>query len=184
MSIPSDHSFRQLLLAHVARYPLLEPQDVYKLLFQGCCGPEHAVERGGAQARLAEEIAALREAELEPMIEPLPPGGAYVRVHLRPFVAGGGRHEELAAAFVRSAQPVAGGRRELGELWAQVEALAEAGLLPFAGERAREYGVVQASAGYPPCRHSPKFNTAYWPAYRVIAAAEAAALVQRGEKRG
>lgn len=180
MAIPTDHSFRHLLLAHVARYPLQEPQDVYKLLFQGCCGPEHAVERGGAQARLAEEVATLREAELEPMIELLPPGGAFVRVHLRPFVAAGGQPVDLAAAFVRSAQPVAGGRRVLGELWTQVEALAEAGLLPFGGERAREYGVVQASAGYPPCRHSPKFNAAYWPAYRVIAASEVEALVRRG----
>ena len=161
----------------MARYARSEPVDVYKFLFQGCCGPEHAVS-GDAHARLVTEVATLAEAELEPMEEALPPDGTFVRLHLRPFLARGGSLDELARAFVRSAKAQHGARDRLADGWARVIALAMEELLPFSAEVVREFGATQAALYFPPVRHSPSYVAAYAPAYRVISAAEAARLRQ------
>lgn len=169
--------FRQLLLAHVARYPRSEPQDVYKLVFQGCCGPEHALaDPGAALQRLRDEITTAAEVELEPVIEPLPPEGRFVRVHLRPYVAGGGDLAVLAGAFVRSAVPVVDGRERLAAAWSRVVDLAGEELLAFDAAAARAFSEVQRAAGFPAVRHSASYTASYAPMYRVVAAAEAVRL--------
>ena len=38
-----EDTCRQILAAHVKRYPRLEIQDLYKLVYQGALGSEHAV---------------------------------------------------------------------------------------------------------------------------------------------
>lgn len=179
MSDDAIARFRTLLLRHVARYPRGGVQDSYKLMFQGCCGPEHAAS-AEAEQRLRDEAATLAEIDLEPVLEALPPDGAFVRVHLRPYLARGGTLATLAGAFVRSATPVPAGRTQLGAWWGQVVALAQAELLPFSAVEAREFGRVMAERGYPAARHSAGFADAYAPAYRVLSAAEAAILFDSG----
>lgn len=171
MALPERDPFRELLLTHIARYPRAEPRDVYKLLFQGYCGAEHVAADGDALSRLLAEIATLRETELEPMIEALPPEGEFVRVHLRPFLAAGGQVEALATAFTRWAQPIPGGRERLAAGWTRVVELAEAELFAFDAEAARRFGATQAAAGFPPARHSERYAENYFPAYRVLPAA-------------
>ena len=38
-----EDTYRQILAAHVKRYPRLEIQDLYKLVYQGAMGSKHAV---------------------------------------------------------------------------------------------------------------------------------------------
>ena len=73
--------FQTVLRAHLARYPLMEPQDCAKLAYQSTFGPAHAAgERGDVLRQLLGECSALpadREARPPERI-----GNGLCRVHL------------------------------------------------------------------------------------------------------
>jgi len=162
--------FKPVIKAHLARYPAMELQDCYKLLYQACLGSEHAVGDTAAATRwLDQELASLGDGPVEPAIDPLTPDGRIVRVHLRPFVQQHGDKARLAQAFVETGQTFRGSRETLAAAWEQVVQLAAARELPFTAAAARTYGKEMAAAGNPAVHHSEKFTRLYHPAYRVIA---------------
>ncbi|MBI5424924.1 MAG: hypothetical protein HZA32_12670 [Opitutae bacterium] len=166
----SAADFRPVLLEHAKRYPQLEPQDCYKLLFQAVLGAEHAVaDEAGARKWMENELASLGDGPDEPLVDPIAPDGALARVHLRPFVARGGDAAKLVRAFVATAQRKFGTRDQLAEAWNQVVTLAEEKRLPFTAAAAREFGDKMRTAGWPAVHHSKAFGAAHRPAYRVIA---------------
>ncbi len=159
-----------MLLEHAKRYPQLEPQDCYKLLFQAVLGAEHAVaDEAGARKWMENELASLGDGPDEPLVDSIAPDGALARVHLRQFVARGGDAAKLVRAFVATAQRKFGTRDQLAEDWNQVVALAEEKRLPFTAAAAREFGDKMRTAGWPAVHHSKAFGAVYRPAYRVIA---------------
>lgn len=167
---PAAADLRPVLLEHASRYPKLEPQDCYKLLFQAVLGAEHAVtDEAGAHRWMEQELAALGDSPAEPLIDPISPDGALVRVHLRPFVAHGGDPAKLVRAFAQTAGRKFGTRDDLAAAWAQVVALAREKKLPFSDEAARAFGEKMRAAGWPAVHHSKIFGAEYRPAYRVVA---------------
>jgi len=46
----SPTALARLLDAHLSRYPLMQPEDVYKLLSQGILGPEHLISSPGDES--------------------------------------------------------------------------------------------------------------------------------------
>ncbi len=168
VSSPCD--FADILREQARRYPQIEPQDCYKLIYQACLGSEHAAGDPAAAARwLERELAGLGPGPAEPLFDPISPDGRFVRVHLRTFMAMKGEPAKLLQAFMQTANGVLGTRVELAAAWTEVERLAEAGDLPFPGPTAREFGARMAKDGYPAVRHSRVFHEKYRPAYRVIA---------------
>ncbi len=162
--------FAAIVLRHLARYPAMQLEDVYKLAHQACLGSEHAVpDRAHAERWLERELAHLGDGPPEPTIDPVAPDGRILRVHLRPFLAGGGNAPELLDAFVRTANGFRGSTERLVACWAGVEALAAAGALPYGGADAAAFGWRMADAGYPAVHHSAAYGAAYRPAYRVVA---------------
>src|SRR5262245_16198317 len=80
----------QLLGAHLARYPRMQLEDIYKLLHQAAMGPEHAVEDvAAARARLHTEAQQLGSGPADPLVDPISPDGRLARVHLRTFLEHG-----------------------------------------------------------------------------------------------
>ncbi len=56
-------NFQEILKMHQKKYPLMEPQDYGKLIFQSEFGPEHMIsDREAVHAYLKEEMAAMTEA--------------------------------------------------------------------------------------------------------------------------
>jgi hypothetical protein len=164
-----EPDWRPVIQAHVARYPGMEPQDLYKLLHQGSTGSEHAVESREAAARWMErEVATLGEGPAEPMVDTITPGGAYVRVHLRPFLAAGGDPAALLSAFVATANAGAPPTSRLPCALATAVAMAKEGLLPWDPTALDAYADRQRAVGYPPGHHSEVFAARYRPAYRVV----------------
>lgn len=162
--------FRAVLLEHADRYPKLEPQDCYKLLFQAVLGAEHAVSDEAAARRwMDDELATLGDGPAEPLVDSISPDGTLVRVHLRPFVARGGDPAKLVRAFVQTAQKKFGTRDDLAAVWTQVVALAGVKKLPFTADAAHVFGEKMHTAGWPAVHHSKTFGAEYRPAYRVIA---------------
>ena len=167
--------FLPILKAHLERYPSMQLDDVYKLAHQACLGSEHAVaSRAYAQQRLQQELAELgvgdSPAESEPLIDPISADGRIVRVHLRPFIAGGYAVDSLLDAFMRTASEYVGKPAALENCEADVADIAAAGVSAFQPADVRIHWQRLASLGYPAIHHSAVYRTAYQPAYRVIAA--------------
>jgi hypothetical protein len=158
-----------LLREHLARHPQARAQDLYKLLYQGVMGAEHAVADAEAVERgLAREMDAVELDGAEPLTEPCNPEGTLVRVNLRPYKAQGGSASELAQAFIRTAQEARPEPERLAELLGQLGS-ADLGNARVQAEL-RSLRLLLAQRGYPPMSHSDAYRETYRPAYRLVLA--------------
>src|SRR6478609_7243711 len=94
-------ALRRIISAQVVRHPLMEPQDLYKLLHQAAMGSAHAVEdTAGVRLWLERELTTMGEGPVDPLIDTIAPDGSVVLVNLRPWVAAGRSTDSLLASFV------------------------------------------------------------------------------------
>jgi len=166
----ASDDWRSVIGAHVERYSLMEPADLYKLLHQGATGSEHAVESEEAAGRwLARELASLGHGPDEPMVDTIAPEGTMVRIHLRPFLAADGDQEALLAAFVETANSEATAGSGIICALETARDMARDGLLPWDSDALSAFFERMGEAAYPAVHHSDAFTTRYRPAYRVVA---------------
>jgi hypothetical protein len=159
----------QLLSAHLARYPAMQLDDVYKLLHQAALGPGHAVkDAAAARAWLEKEAAELGAGPMEPETDVISPDGRLARVHLRAWLAAGKGLEDLNRAFVETANSYPPSPEKLGKFCGCLGDLAATGGIPFAQQDVVAYFDRIAQASYPVIHHSKKYTDAYQPAYRVV----------------
>ena len=187
-------SLSAILAWHRRRYPLLRAPDIYKLVHQGVFGPGHIIASADAarqalQNELTNLEARSQESRVkeqksdEELLEAIDPNGRLVRVNLRPMLGGGGRMRDecgrresgdrgadidrLTRALVESARRVKGDpeqmKRRLSAAvrWCRPNLPLQAAGLERMAAQARE-------SGYPAFHHSPAYNRAYRPAYRVV----------------
>lgn len=166
---PEERAFRVVLRRQVARYPLMDAQDVYKLVHQATMGSRHAgLDSAMAAAWLDREIAGLDAGPDEPVVDTISGDGRMVRVNLRPFLAAGGDRAALVAAFVRTAREHVGSEGDLRRRLGYAERMADAGLIPVGRPSLRSFFESMRSRGYPATEHSDAYRAAYRPAYRVV----------------
>lgn len=173
-------------LGALADDPETRIEDAYKWLFQAACGGEHAVpDDEAARAWLAKEWALLGEtAPEEPLLVPLRPDGAVVRLNLRPFRDRGGRADDLLEAFLKGARTFDADRGLFRESWISFgEELAARPLGPLNRKEWERLDTAMRAKGYPAVHHSGEFARLRRPAYRVLPADEAARLL-RGLAKG
>jgi hypothetical protein len=174
---PADPEFaavRGIILAEVDHHPLMQPQDLYKLLHQSAMGSEHAVgDTVGVRLWMERELTTMGALpagmEVESMIDTISPGGRVVLVHLRPWVAAGRSTDSLLAAFVQTATYLARDSAVLSKYLGFADSLATRGELPFGAAAWRDQVDGARRGGYPAVHHSDTFVQAYRPAYRVVA---------------
>jgi hypothetical protein len=160
----------QLLSAHLARYPAMQLDDIYKLLHQAALGPGHAVDNpAAARKRLDQEIQSLGRGSTEPRQDIISPDGRLGRVHLRAYIEGGGNIDALHRAFVETANTYPASPDKLAKFCGCLGDLAAAGGIPFTQNEVVAYFEKIAQDGYPAIHHSEAFRNAYQPAYRVVA---------------
>jgi hypothetical protein len=175
---PDEASFRRLLTTQLARYPQLEVQDLYKLIFQASFGSEHAVaDAVVAHRRLERELHELADGPEEPIVDPISPDGRIVRINLRPYLAARGDVAGLLEAFVRTARDYRGTEATLHRYWRYAEHMAAASLLPFACEMLQGSFAAMQIKGFPAVHHSDMYAKTYRPAYRVIVRGFLASIV-------
>ncbi|HLE16273.1 MAG TPA: hypothetical protein VI776_16120 [Anaerolineales bacterium] len=174
---PSEGVFWEAILANqLQRYPLLEVRDLYKLAYQAALGSEHAdPDPAAARARLEEEIAGLDlgsagPCPAEPRFDPISPDGAVLRVYLRSYLASGGDLESLLQAFLQTAKSHRGSLETLPTYWGWSVQLAAQGFLPLNPGEMERFLEAMREQGFPAVKHSPAYEQAYRPAYRVVLA--------------
>jgi hypothetical protein len=167
----------------LAGEPAAEVEDVYKWLFQAARGGEHAApSEEAARTWLEKEWATLGPSfPGEPLVVPLRPDGAVVRLNLRPFKAAGGDREALLRAFLQSARSLV---PDPGLFVAAWRAFGRG--LSGGGENGGDVGAFEEldrfseKAGWPARHHSRGYAEARQPAYRVLTGEEADRLVRAG----
>jgi hypothetical protein len=162
-------SFRSILAEQVGRYPRLELQDLYKLIYQAAMGSEHAIsDTDMVHTSLERELATLADGPAEPVIEDISPDSRLVRINLRPYFAAKGDRSALITAFVRTANEYKGSDCQLRRYWSYAERMAADGELPFRYAALERFFAQMQEQGLPAVHHSATYASAYHPAYRVI----------------
>ena len=181
----TERAIRALLSWHLARYPMMTPQDAYKLLYQGALGPQHSIPSAvGFKDRLRAEMESLGAEAGALVWEPVRADNTLGRVHLRAFIARHGNPGLLATACLRTAKAGWGNQQDLVSAWSRFSALCRRRIWSaFPASEVCALTEELADSGYPALHHSARYKQAYSPAYRVLSAAEARPLLGAAQPR-
>ncbi|MGD2140389.1 MAG: hypothetical protein PVH25_08345 [Burkholderiales bacterium] len=159
----------QLLGHHLQRYPLMQLDDIYKLLQQSALGAGHALDDVMAlRETFDNEIASMGSGPEEPVADAISPDGRLARIHMRPYLEAGHNAHALFDAFVQTAHDYPAAPDKLVKFCGCVADLAATGGITFDQAEVAQYFAKLARENYPIVRHSATFRKAYKPAYRIV----------------
>ena len=158
---------KTILLTHTARYPLMEPRDAVKLLYQNEFGGGHLIrDEQKCLEFLRAEYESTPQDPHAALLEDI--GNGLCRVNLAALDAHGISPEELGAAFIRSAGIHRGCLESFLEKLELLQGQTRDGCMPFSEKALNSYLAEYETAGFPPVSHSDTYRNAYHPAYRVV----------------
>ncbi len=152
---------------HLAHYPLLAAVDIYKLIHQGVYGPGHII-RDPALARAAlenEYRSIASEPDRSAPTEPLTPDNRFIRVNL--YRLDPSALERLCAALLASARDAVADHATMRTRLLSAIDLAQSDR-PDLAEELRRLLTENEPLAFPARHHSPVYQQAYRPAYRVV----------------
>ena len=155
----------RILREHAKRYPLMQPTDAVKLIYQNEFGGGHLIREVEACLNyLHREYANLEKDPTAPLYENI--GNGIVRANLAAVKAED--LERLGRAFIDSAAKHKGMLESFLNKLKVLETLTAEGVFPFDTNALSAYLSEYKAAGYPAVSHSPKYREVYNPAYRII----------------
>ena len=156
---------RAILIAHARRYPLMQPRDAVKLIYQNEFGGGHLIRDEEACLNyLRREYATLEKDPTAPLYEDI--GNGIIRVNLAAL-----REEDLeqlGKAFINSAAKHKGTLDSFLNKLEVLQILTSEGVFAFDLDALNAYLSEYKAAGYLAVSHSPEYRQAYKPAYRII----------------
>lgn len=162
----------ETLRDQVARYPNMQPADLYKLLHQATMGPAHMFMGTAShlETGLTHEVRKMKPAPTpgEREIEIINPSKGLARINLRPFILNGGKVEHLARAVARTGHTYRGEETELTATLAAAADLVEPLGFAFTRDDFLRTTRDMKLAGYPSHHHSSVYAQNYEPAYRLV----------------
>lgn len=157
---------RSILLAHAARYPLMEPTDAVKLIYQNEFGGGHLIrDEKKCLEFLQNEYRSVPQSADTSLLEDI--GNHFFRVNLAALNVSGMTADELGSAFIQSSRH-RGSMDSFLEKLSVLRSLTRSGLMPFSWEVLEAYLTDYEKTGFPPVSHSETYRNAYHPAYRVV----------------
>ena len=160
-----DMELEQILRLHAEKYPLMQPTDAVKLIFQNEFGGGHLIRQPDAALEyLRREYDKTEKDSAAALLEPL--GNGIVRVNLAALPQE--RLEELGQAFLRSAPLCKGSRERFLQKLQILRLLTAQGLFGFDAGALEEYLAWYEGADFPAVSHSQSYRENYCPAYRVV----------------
>ena len=156
---------RAILIAHAKRYPLMQPTDAVKLIYQNEFGVGHLIRDEEACLNyLRREYADLEKDQTAPLCEDI--GNGIVRVNLTALKEED--LEQLGKAFVDSAAKHKGTLDSFLNKLEVRRTLTAEGVFAFDLDALNSYLSEYEAAGYPAVSHSEQYRQAYKPAYRIL----------------
>lgn len=154
-----------VLIRHAARYPLMQPTDAVKLIYQNEFGGGHMIrDEQACLAYLRREYDSITKDANVPLYEEI--GNGIVRVHLAAV-----KPEDLAQLgrdFIRSAAEHTGSKERFLEKLDVLRQLTAEGYFQFDKMELEAYLSEYIRSGCPAVSHSDSYRNAYRPAYRVV----------------
>lgn len=162
-------SFQKLITAQLQRYPAMQIQDLYKLVYQAALGNEHLMtDSAMVHDYLIRELESVQADSDEPLLEEISPDGAVVRLNLRSFKARHGDYRVLFQAMMQTARTFQKSQERLEQYLSYLEQMADSGAIPFNTEAMKVFFREMRDKSYPAVHHSAVYGENYSPAYRVI----------------
>lgn len=159
---------KQILISHAARYPLMEPTDAVKLIYQNEFGGGHLIrDEQACIAYLLREYGSVTQSD-DFLTEDI--GNGLVRVNLKALDANGYLPETLVKDFIRSASEHTGTLESFLKKLEILRQTVREGHFGFSLETLDAYLKEYAQSGYPMVSHSDAYRNAYAPAYRIVLA--------------
>jgi hypothetical protein len=159
-----------LIFLHLKKYPECRIADVYKLLFQACLGPEHAItNRETLEDWLAKEWSSISPDFREELYEDLSLHHPIYRINLRPAKAKGIVSSKIIDAFISVGNGFPKKPEVFTNLWEIISRKTRAGQILLAdAENIEEFDELVRENDYPAVHHSREYSEAYRPAYRLV----------------
>ena len=155
----------QILREHAKRYPLMQPTDAVKLIYQNEFGGGHLIRDEQACLNyLRREYTSVAKDPTVPLYEDI--GNGIIRVNLAAVKPED--LEQLGQDFIASAAKHKGTMDRFLHKLEVLRKLANEGVFNFDTNALNAYLSEYEAAGYPAVSHSPKYREVYNPAYRII----------------
>ena len=165
-----EAELQEILRTHAAKYPLMEPTDAVKLIYQNEFGGGHLIrDEEACIAYLRREYAATPQVSSMELTEDI--GNGICRVMLGALDSHGCSPEMLGRLFIRSADQHRGDLPVFLRKLEILRQLTAEGIFAFSPEDLDAYLAEYARADYPPVSHSAAYRAAYGPAYRIVLSA-------------
>ena len=152
---------RAILIAHAKRYPLMQPRDAVKLIYQNEFGGGHLIRDEQACLNyLRREYTSVAKDPTVPLYEDI--GNGIIRVNLAAVKPED--LEQLGRAFIDSAAKHKGTMDRFLNKLEVLRKLTAEGVFTFDTNALNAYLSEYEAAGYPAVSHSPEYRQAYKPA--------------------
>ena len=156
-----------VLIRHFTKYPLMQPQDAVKLLYQSEFGGGHMIaDPQQSFRRLKEEHNRIQKDFSLPLTENI--GGGMVRINLHAVDPQKFPLEQINDIFVRSAAQKTGTMQNFTRKMDLLTRLAAARQILLPCGELLSYLEKYRQEGCPAVSHSAIYKKAYDPAYRVV----------------
>ena len=156
---------RTILIAHTKQYPLMQPTDAVKLIYQNEFGGGHLIwDEEACLNYLRREYADLEKDPSAQLYEEI--GNGIVRVNLAAVKSED--LEQLGRDFIRCAAKHKGTLDSFLNKLEVLQTLTTEGVFAFDLDALNTYLSEYEAAGYPAVSHSLEYRQAYKPAYRII----------------
>ena len=156
---------KAILITHAKRYPLMQPRDAVKLIYQNEFGGGHLIRDEQACLNyLRQEYASAEKDPTAALYEDI--GNGIVRINLAAVKPED--LEQLGRDFIRSAAKHKGTLDSFLNKLEVLRILTAEGVFAFDLDALNTYLSEYKAAGYPAVSHSEQYRQAYKSAYRII----------------
>ena len=160
-------TLEQVLRRHARKYPMMQPKDAVKLIYQNVFGGGHLIrDPETCHNALQREYECTPQDPHAPLLENI--GNGLVRVMLNAIDANDYSIRQLGEDFIRSSEEHKG---TLNGFLIKLEILRKVtadGAFGFTLEELETYLEAYKEAGYAMVSHSEQYRRSYKPAYRIV----------------
>ena len=162
-------TLEQVLRRHARKYPMMQPTDAVKLIYQNVFGGGHLIKDREACLRAVQrEYENTPQEQHAPLLESI--GNGLVRVMLNAIDGSGYSIRQLGDDFIRSSEVHKGNLNSFLIKLDVLRKVTASGAFGFTPEELEAYLEAYKEAGYPMVSHSEQYRKAYKPAYRILLA--------------
>ena len=160
----------KLAIEHAERYPSMRAADVYKLLYQACMGPAHAITNCvNTNTWLMQEWDSVDGNAEEELYEDLSLHYSVFRLNLRPAKAKNIEPSKISDSFFVLSNEFPKRPEVLVSVWEIVSEKIKAGKIALLdSDEIDDLNHFILEKQYPAMHHSKEYSEAYRPAYRLV----------------